>query len=145
MFSYEDAPKGILFSVFSKGTNKRTRLSEKDKPKRVPEKYLKNNQWGKWEKDIDSIKHAQKIVHFFVKKDRCFSEACKVTGFLQRIFYFWTGFIEACLFLCWGFTLAILCDSMRKNNQTKGLRIMIQNNFAATAYFYFYRVFRDSK
>lgn len=53
-----------------------------------PEKHLKNDQWRKMGKDADSIKPAQKITHPFVKKDRCFSEICKVTGFLQRIFDF---------------------------------------------------------
>lgn len=57
------------------------------------------------------------------KKDSYFSETRKVTVFLQRIFDFSTGFIEAQLFPYWGFTSAILCDSMRKNNQTKGLHI----------------------
>jgi len=73
--------------------------------------------------DTSSIKHAQKRMHSFVQKDSCFSETRKVTVFLQRIFDFSTGFIEAQLFPYWGFTSAILCDSMRKNNQTKGLHI----------------------
>lgn len=122
LFSFEDAQKGDSVFCFQKeGKRKgficqrRTKLgySLKNTLKMTNEENRKRN--------TDSTEHAQKKTHFFVEKDRRFSKTCKMTVFLQRIFDFSTGFIEAHLFHCLGFTSSFLCDSMRKNNQTKGL------------------------